>query len=94
MTFMNSPEAFEAQIEIAGARITPRDDVNTEALAGDPLMKFISAEVLPITAYRPALAVYTQVSVALQKATADVVGGKSRRRTPPRRTRVAGGHRR
>lgn len=77
MMFMNSPEAFEAQIEIAGARITPRDDVNAQALAGDPLMEFIAAEVLPITAYRPALAIYPQVSVALQNATAAVSSGTS-----------------
>ncbi|MBB5791722.1 extracellular solute-binding protein [Jiangella mangrovi] len=78
LAFMNSPEAFEALIEIAGARITPRDDVNAQALAGDPLMEFIAAEVLPITAYRPALAIYPQVSVALQNATAAVAAG-----TPP-----------
>lgn len=77
MMFMNSPEAFEAQIEIAGARITPRDDVNAQALAGDPLMEFIAAEVLPITAYRPALAIYPQVSVALQEATGEVAAGTS-----------------
>jgi multiple sugar transport system substrate-binding protein len=33
--------------------------------------------VLPITAYRPGLAVYPQVSAALQEATAAVVSGKS-----------------
>lgn len=77
LAFMNSPEAFEAQIEIAGARITPRDDVNAQALAGDPLMEFIASDVLPITAYRPALAIYPQVSVALQNATAAVASGTS-----------------
>ncbi|TDD70693.1 extracellular solute-binding protein [Jiangella aurantiaca] len=78
LTFMNSPEAFEALIAGGGARITPRDDVNAQALAGDPLMSFIAEEVLPITAYRPALAIYPQVSVALQNATAAVAAG-----TPP-----------
>ncbi|SDU62896.1 extracellular solute-binding protein [Jiangella alkaliphila] len=77
MMFMNSPEALQAMIEIGGARITPRDDVNADALAGDPLMAFIAEEVLPITAYRPALAVYPQVSVALQNATAAVSSGTS-----------------
>jgi multiple sugar transport system substrate-binding protein len=33
--------------------------------------------VLPITRYRPGLAVYPQVSQALQQATADIVSGKS-----------------
>ncbi|WP_035812690.1 extracellular solute-binding protein [Jiangella gansuensis] len=74
MMFMNSPEAFEAQL--AGVpRITPRDDVNATALAGDPMLSFIAEEVLPITAYRPALALYPEVSVALQEATAAVASG-------------------
>lgn len=76
LAFMNSPEAYEAQL--AGVpRITPREDVNAEALAGDPMLSFIADEVLPVTAYRPALAVYPQVSVALQEATAAVVSGTS-----------------
>jgi multiple sugar transport system substrate-binding protein len=33
--------------------------------------------VLPITAYRPGLAEYTQVSTALQQASLDVVTGTS-----------------
>jgi multiple sugar transport system substrate-binding protein len=33
--------------------------------------------VLPVTSYRPGLAVYPQVSTALQEATAAVVSGKS-----------------
>jgi multiple sugar transport system substrate-binding protein len=33
--------------------------------------------VLPITRFRPGLAVYPQVSQALQQATADIVSGKS-----------------
>lgn len=76
LTFMNSAEAFEAQL--AGVpRITPRDDVNAEALAGDPMLSYIAEEVLPITAFRPSLGEYPQVSVALQEATAAVVGGTS-----------------
>ncbi|TDE10633.1 extracellular solute-binding protein [Jiangella asiatica] len=76
MMFMNSAEAYEAQL--AGVpRITPRDDVNATALAGDPMLSFIAEEVLPITAYRPALALYPEVSVALQEATGAVAAGTS-----------------
>ncbi|GAA3136004.1 hypothetical protein [Nonomuraea salmonea] len=56
-------------------RITPRSDVNKEILAGEPLLTYISEKVLPVTAYRPPVAVYPQVSVALQEATAAVAGG-------------------
>jgi multiple sugar transport system substrate-binding protein len=37
----------------------------------------VSTEVLPITAYRPGLAEYPEVSAALQQATLDVVTGTS-----------------
>jgi multiple sugar transport system substrate-binding protein len=76
LSFMHSAEAVKA--ELAGAaRITARTDVNKEVLAGDPMLGFVSEKVLPLTAYRPPLAVYPQVSVALQEATAAVVSGKS-----------------
>lgn len=76
LRFMNSAEALKA--ELAGqARVTQREDVNDQILAGDPLLSFIAREVLPLTAYRPGLAQYPQVSAALQQATADVVAGKS-----------------
>jgi multiple sugar transport system substrate-binding protein len=76
LAFMNSPEMVKART--AGTpEITSRMDVNKEVLAGDPFLSFISDKVLPITAYRPGLAVYPQVSVALQEATASVVSGKS-----------------
>ncbi|GII00072.1 extracellular solute-binding protein [Planobispora takensis] len=90
LSFMHSAEAVEA--ELAGAaRVTSRTDVNEKVLAGDPMLKFIAEEILPITAYRPGLAVYPQVSTALQEATAAVVSG-----TPPEeaadayRTKVEG----
>ncbi|MBB5967637.1 extracellular solute-binding protein [Planomonospora venezuelensis] len=74
LSFMHSAEAVKA--ELAGAaRVTSRTDVNAEVLAGDPMLTFISEEVLPVTAYRPGLAVYPQVSAALQEATAAVVSG-------------------
>ncbi|MGV9779511.1 extracellular solute-binding protein [Streptosporangium sp. NPDC003464] len=76
LSFMHSAEAVKA--ELAGAaRVTSRSDVNADVLAADPMLKFISEEVLPITAYRPGLAVYPQVSAALQEATADVVAGRT-----------------
>jgi multiple sugar transport system substrate-binding protein len=76
LSFMHSAEAVKA--ELAGqVRITARSDVNKEVLASDPMFSFIADKVLPITAYRPPLAVYPQVSVALQEATAAVVSGKS-----------------
>ncbi len=74
--FMYSPDAVKAQLA-GSARITARQDVNKEILSKDPLLSLISDKVLPITAYRPGLAVYPQVSQALQQATADIVSGKS-----------------
>ena len=75
LQFMSSADAIKTQL--AGqARVTQREDVNNEVLAGDPLLSFIAKEVLPLTAYRPGLAQYPQVSAALQQATADVVAGK------------------
>ncbi|MBG0833054.1 extracellular solute-binding protein [Planomonospora sp. ID67723] len=77
LAFMHSAEALKA--ELAGAaRVTSRTDVNAEVLSGDPMLTFIADEVLPVTAYRPGLAVYPQVSAALQEATAAAVSG-----TPP-----------
>jgi multiple sugar transport system substrate-binding protein len=77
LQFMNSAEAVRARLGDS-ARITQREDVNTEALAGDPMLSFVAEQVLPLTAYRPGLAQYPQVSQALQEATAAVVSG-----TPP-----------
>jgi multiple sugar transport system substrate-binding protein len=76
LEFMHSPEAFEASMT-SGPRITARTDVNEEMLAGDPFLSYLSDEVLPLTSYRPSLAVYPQVSVLLQEATAAVVDGGS-----------------
>lgn len=76
LAFMNSAEAFK--VRAAGSlSISPRDDVNAELLSADPMLTFVSTEVLPITSYRPGLAAYPQVSVALQQATLDVVTGTS-----------------
>lgn len=76
LAFMNSLEAFRARAE-GTLSISPRDDVNEQLLASDPMLSFVSEEVLPITSYRPGLAEYPEVSVLLQQATLDVVTGAS-----------------
>ncbi|MEV1248489.1 extracellular solute-binding protein [Nonomuraea sp. NPDC050022] len=75
LAFTLSPEGLKEETKNGNVRITPRTDVNKEILAGEPLLTFISEKVLPLTAYRPPVAVYPQVSAALQEATAAVVGG-------------------
>ena len=77
LSFMGGHDAVKDEVQRAAAGISPRQDVNTEMLAGDPLMNFIATKVLPITAVRPGLAAYPEVSTALQKATGDVVAGGS-----------------
>lgn len=77
LQFMNSPEAFSALIAGGGPRITARQDVNADALGEDPMLTFVSEQILPITSLRPALPEYTKVSKALAQATLDVVTGKS-----------------
>ncbi|GAB3466124.1 extracellular solute-binding protein [Actinophytocola sediminis] len=78
LRFMNSAEATTARLGDT-AQITQRDDVNAEVLSGDPMLSFVAEEVLPITRFRPGLADYPKVSIALQQATADVVAGASAR---------------
>ena len=73
------PEGL-AQVEATSVprlQASPRDDVNAQVLGSDPLLKFISTEVLPITAYRPSSSDYTQVSTAIQTATGKVASGGS-----------------
>jgi multiple sugar transport system substrate-binding protein len=74
LAFMSSPEAFKARAK-ESVSITPRDDANADLLADNPMLTFVSEKVLPITAYRPGLAAYPEVSATLQKATAAVVAG-------------------
>ncbi|NUR86649.1 MAG: extracellular solute-binding protein [Nonomuraea sp.] len=76
LAFMHSAEATKSQLN-GQARISSRTDVNEDVLGADPMLKFVADDVLPITAFRPGLAVYPQVSAALQEATAAVVSGKS-----------------
>jgi multiple sugar transport system substrate-binding protein len=77
LSFMQSHDAVKEEVRRTAVGISPRNDVNTEMLAGDPLLNFISTKVLPITVVRPGLAAYPQVSAALQTATGDVVAGRS-----------------
>lgn len=76
MEFMMSAPA-QKELAKAEIRISPRADVNETTLAGDPLLSFIAKTILPITTYRPSDQNYNPVSVAIQQATADVVGGTS-----------------
>jgi multiple sugar transport system substrate-binding protein len=76
LTFMNSAEQIEAGLG-GQARITSREDVNAEVLADDPLLSFMADEVLQYTHFRPGLAEYPSVSVALQEAVESVVTGTS-----------------
>ncbi|MGH2604095.1 MAG: extracellular solute-binding protein, partial [Dehalococcoidia bacterium] len=76
LQFMNGKDATIALLGGA-ARITQRQDVNKEVLSADPMLSFVSEQVLPLTAYRPGFAEYPRVSQALQQATLDVVSGKS-----------------
>jgi multiple sugar transport system substrate-binding protein len=76
LQFMNSAAATKAYLD-GSAQITQRQDVNDEVLKSDPMLSFIAEEVLPLTRFRPGVAEYPKVSIALQQATADVVAGKS-----------------
>ncbi|HEX4252109.1 MAG TPA: extracellular solute-binding protein [Pseudonocardia sp.] len=77
LQFMNSAPAVTALVG-GTPRITQRTDVNNQTLGRDPLLTYISTQVLPLTAYRPSIAEYPQVSQALQQATDAILAG-----TPP-----------
>jgi multiple sugar transport system substrate-binding protein len=76
LAFMSSKAATVAAVAKA-PRITERSDVNKEILFSDPLLGYVSRNVLPITAFRPGFAVYPQVSQLLQLASQQVVSGTS-----------------
>jgi multiple sugar transport system substrate-binding protein len=67
---------MQTELSKSQIRISARADVNAETLKDDPLLSFISSEVLPLTTYRPSDEKYNEVSLAIQQATADVVSGK------------------
>lgn len=76
LAFLNSKA--ETVSRIGGAPLlTARTDVNQQVLAGDPMLQFATGKVLPVTSFRPSQAAYNDVSSLVQKAVADVVGGKS-----------------
>jgi multiple sugar transport system substrate-binding protein len=80
LTFMNSAQATEVyeQTYLKGStQIMQRTDVNNQLLASDPLLHYISTDVLPVTHYRPSDGNYPKVSQLLQQATADVISGKT-----------------
>lgn len=76
LAFINSKEAFENRVS-SSPIITPRADVNEIVLKDNAMLNYVATEVLPITQYRPGLAAYPEVSLALQEATAQVVSGTS-----------------
>ncbi|WP_069812273.1 extracellular solute-binding protein [Streptomyces sp. TP-A0874] len=75
LTALHSAPALLARLG-GTARITERDDVNATVLGRDPMLRFAAAEALPVTTFRPPLAAYPEVSLALQEATARVVAGQ------------------
>lgn len=76
LSFMSSKDMVTSGLQ-GDARLTARQDVNDEVLKDDPMLSFIANDVVPITATRPGLALYPQVSMALQEATGEVASGTS-----------------
>jgi multiple sugar transport system substrate-binding protein len=76
MTFILSPDMMLSRYADS-AQITARDDVNAEILGNDPMLTYVAEEVLPVTHFRPSLAEYPEVSIALQEAVEAVVTGTS-----------------
>lgn len=77
LEFIYTPEQILSQLGEGNVRITARNDVNADLLSTDPLMAFISTDILPLTHFRPGFAEYPEVSVALQEAVESVVTGTS-----------------
>jgi multiple sugar transport system substrate-binding protein len=75
LSFLGSEEALSEYVQRQPI-VTARSDVN-EAFAGDdPMLAFISQEVLPLTWYRPGFSTYPQVSVAIQETVEGVVSDR------------------
>lgn len=78
LKFMNSEESILAFMSIGNSvRITQRADVNAVTLSSDPCLKFVFDNAIPVTFFRPPSADYNAVSTLLQRATAEIVQGKS-----------------
>ena len=75
LSFLGSEEALSNFVQVE-PRITARSDVNETAIAADPLLTFISDEILPITWYRPGFEQYPQVSEAIQLMVENVIAGR------------------
>ncbi|MGH8937531.1 MAG: extracellular solute-binding protein [Acidimicrobiia bacterium] len=75
LSFLGSEEALSNFVQVQ-PRITARSDVNETAIADDPLLTFISEEILPITWYRPGFEQYPQVSEAIQLMVENVISGR------------------
>lgn len=78
LTALHSAAALRARLG-ESSMITERDDVNATVLDKDPMLTFAATEALPLTTFRPPLAAYPEVSIALQEATARVVAGSDPR---------------
>ena len=74
LTFLESKAAVEKYFTYEPI-ISARQDAN--ASLTDPLLKFIADNVLKYTAYRPSLAVYPQVSAAIQSMVQSVAEGEA-----------------
>jgi len=74
LTFMNS-KSQSLKSESSKPGLSPRQDVNAIALQDHPLLRFVADKVLPITAYRPSLTVYPQVSVAIRTLAQNLATG-------------------
>lgn len=76
LSFMGSEEATLDFVE-REPRISGREDVNQESLAGDAMLSFIAEEVLPITWYRPGFEEYPQASIAITEMVESVIAGRA-----------------
>ncbi|MHB1503009.1 MAG: extracellular solute-binding protein [Acidimicrobiales bacterium] len=74
LTFMNS-KAELLKEEGIKSFLSARRDVNAVALKGHPQLTFVATKVLPLTAYRPSLAIYPQVSLQIQAMVQSVAEG-------------------
>ncbi len=76
LTFMDSTQSL-LRYEPIKQFISSNSQVDSIALKSDALLTFISQKCLPITAYRPSLAVYPQVSLLIQQLAQNLATGMS-----------------
>lgn len=75
LSFLGSEEALTEYVSRQPI-VTARTDVNEATTGDDPMLAFISEEVLPLTTYRPGFSTYPQVSVAIQETVEGLVSGR------------------